>query len=140
MWEVLVVRGMIITIHEVRNIPTLDHATSSNFFVTVNFFQMSVVVRTTCFPPSATLSRKRCRQCYQISFHFCSSQSRARKESHCRLTLSHIYQIHISRIIFSRDLKSNHLKSGLIKGQFSNGRALAMAIALVPTIQKPDHL
>ena len=42
------------------------------------------------------------------------------------------------------DLKYNHLKSGLLKVRFqmvrfSNGRALAKAIAIVPTIRKPDH-
>ena len=39
------------------------------------------------------------------------------------------------------DLKSDHLKSGLFEGQISNGRALAMAkaIAIVPSILKPDH-
>ena len=31
-----------------------------------------------------------------------------------------------------------HLKSGLFEGQISNGRALVMAIAIVPTIQNPD--
>ena len=44
----------------------------------------------------------------------------------------------------SVDLKYTHLKSGLIEGWISNGpvsngRALVMAIAIVPTIGKPDH-
>ena len=35
-----------------------------------------------------------------------------------------------------------HLKSGLFEGKISNGWALAMAMALaiVPTMQKPNHL
>ena len=37
---------------------------------------------------------------------------------------------------YSGDLKSNHLKSGLFEGRISNGRAIAMAIA----IRKLDHL
>ena len=52
---------------------------------------------------------------------------------------------------YSEDLKSDHLKSGNIWNpdflkvrfqmvRFSNGQALAMAIALVPTIWTPDHL
>ena len=41
--------------------------------------------------------------------------------------------------MYSGDLKSDHLKSGLCEGWISNGQALAMAIALVPTIPKPDH-
>ena len=31
------------------------------------------------------------------------------------------------------------MKSGLFEGWISNGLALAMAIAIVPTIRKPDH-
>ena len=31
------------------------------------------------------------------------------------------------------------MKSGLFEGRISNGLALAMAIVIVPTIQKPDH-
>ena len=50
---------------------------------------------------------------------------------------------------YSGDLKFNHSKSGNIWNpdslnvgfqmvRFSNGRALAIAIAIVPTIRKPD--
>ena len=46
---------------------------------------------------------------------------------------------------YSGDLKSDHLKSGLLEVTFQmvlfeNGWALAMAIALVLSIHKPDHL
>ena len=40
---------------------------------------------------------------------------------------------------YSGDVKSDHVKSRLFEGHISNGWALAMAIAIVPTIQKPDH-
>ena len=40
---------------------------------------------------------------------------------------------------YSEDLKYDHLKSRLFESQFSNGRALAKAIAIVPAILKPDH-
>ena len=36
------------------------------------------------------------------------------------------------------NLKSDHLKSGLFEGQISNGRVLALAIVIVPTMQKTD--
>ena len=35
---------------------------------------------------------------------------------------------------YNGDLKSDHLKSRLFEGQISNGRALTMCIAIVPTI------
>ena len=52
---------------------------------------------------------------------------------------------------YSGNLKSDHLKSGNIwnsdflkvrfqMAQWSNSRALALDMAIVPTIQKPDHL
>ena len=40
---------------------------------------------------------------------------------------------------YSGDLKSIQSKSGLFEGLISNGQALVIAIAIVPTIQKPDH-
>ena len=38
---------------------------------------------------------------------------------------------------YSGDLKSDHSKSGLFEGQIPNGRALAMALAIVLNIQNP---
>ena len=35
---------------------------------------------------------------------------------------------------YSGDMKSDRLQSGLFEGRISNGRALAMTIAIVPTI------
>ena len=40
------------------------------------------------------------------------------------------------KIVHSMDLKSDHLNFGLFEDQISNG--LALAIAIVPTIQNPD--
>ena len=48
------------------------------------------------------------------------------------------YTKHIFFSVYSGDLKSDSLKSGLFEGCISNGWVLAMAIA--PTIRKPDHL
>ena len=41
---------------------------------------------------------------------------------------------------YSGDLKSGHSKSGDLKfGLFEDGISNGLAIAMVPTIQKPDH-
>ena len=50
------------------------------------------------------------------------------------MAISFIQEFKLRTNTNSGDLKSNHLKSGLFEGWISNGRALAMAIAIVPTI------
>ena len=49
-----------------------------------------------------------------------------------------VKQIQRRSIIRPLEIRKN-LKSGLFEDRISNGRALAMAIAIVPTIQKLDH-
>ena len=52
--------------------------------------------------------------------------------------------LHVQRhpVKYSGDLNTGYsgdLKSGLFEGQISNGRALALAIAIFPSIRTPDH-
>ena len=47
---------------------------------------------------------------------------------------TNVHDLNTRIVNYSGDLKSDHLKSGHFEGQISNGRALAIAIDIVPTI------
>ena len=58
------------------------------------------------------------------------------------LDFGHLFPAKLEEIKWRTEIRpfktQKPLKSGLLEGQISNGWALAMALAIVPTIQNPD--